>query len=112
MDNVDDSWNLAMYVACGIVEGIWTWMLWVLELWEFDAWAWLNKPIFDACENFVGMCKSYFISMKIFMGMGMENFCGGMDFYVGYGIFFFFFLTWDFFLVMEFGHGEFFFFFG
>ena len=30
--------------------------------------------------------------MKIFMGMGMENFCGGMDFYVGYGIFFFFFL--------------------
>ena len=39
--------------------------------------------------------------MKIFMGMGMENFCGGMDFYVGYGIFFFFFFDMRFF----FGHG-------
>ena len=48
------------------------------------------------------MCKSYFMSMEIFMGMGMgmENFCGGMYFYVGHGIFF---LTWDFLLVLDMG---------
>ena len=25
------------------------------------------------------MCRSYFMIMEIFMSMGMENFCGGMD---------------------------------
>ena len=36
-------------------------------------YAWLNKFIFDECGNFVGMCKSCFMSMDIFMDMGMEK---------------------------------------
>ena len=48
----------------------------------------MNKLIFYECGNFVGMCRSYFMSMKIFMGMGMENknlwSCG--FFCVGHGI--------------------------
>ena len=36
LDNVDDLWNLAMYVTCGIVEWILTWILWVLKSWKFD----------------------------------------------------------------------------
>ena len=57
----------------------------------------MNKLTFDECGNFVGMCKSYFMSMEVFMGMGMEIFCGGMDFYVGHGIFGIeFFWSWNF----------------
>ena len=46
------------------------------------------------------MCKSYLMGMEIFMGIGMENFCGDMIFYVGRRIF------W---LDIEkmFGHGNF-----
>ena len=67
----------------------------------------MNKLTFDECGNFVGMCKSYFMSMEVFMGMGMEIFCGGMDFYVGHGIFGIKFFGHGIFV----RHGEYFFFF-
>ena len=73
LDNVDDSWNLAMFVTCGIDEWILIWILWVWKPWKFDVWAWLNKFIFDECKNFVGMCKSYPMGMEIFVGMGMKK---------------------------------------
>ena len=34
LDNVDDSWNLVMYVTCGIDEWILIWILWVLKSWN------------------------------------------------------------------------------
>ena len=36
LDNVEDSRSFALYVACGIVGWILTWMLWILETWKFD----------------------------------------------------------------------------
>ena len=67
------------------------------------------KLIFDECGNFVGMCKSYFISMEIFMGMEKIVVVMWVFFFVGHerflGFFFFFFffdmgfLAWKIFLV-------------
>ena len=73
-------------------EGIEIMQIWCVGLIEQIHFWWVWK--------FYGMCKSYLMGMEIFIGIGMENFCGDMIFYVGRRIF------W---LDIEkmFGHGNF-----
>jgi len=84
-------WNLAMYVICGVVEWILAWILGALKLWKICCTG-LVEQIHDECGKFVGMCKSYFMSMAKFCGyrygkilwcheiLAIENFCWAWDF--------------------------------
>ena len=65
LNNVGESWILAMLAICDVVE----WILGALKLWKFCCIGSVEQ-IHDECKQFVGMCKSYFTSMANFCGYG------------------------------------------
>ena len=65
LNNVGESWILAMLAICDVVE----WIFGALKLWKFCCIG-LVEQIHDECKQFVGMCKSYFTSMANFCGYG------------------------------------------
>ena len=69
LSNVSGPWILAILVICDVIEWILAWILGALKLWKICCIG-LVKQIHDVCGKFVGMCKSYFMSMAKFCGYG------------------------------------------
>ena len=75
LSNVSGPWILAILVICDVIEWILAWILGALKLWKICCIG-LVKQIHDVCGKFVGMCKSYFMSMAKFCGYGYgKNLC-------------------------------------
>ena len=89
LSNVGGPWILAILVICDVIEWILAWILGTLKLWKICCIG-LVEQIHDVCGKFVGMCKSYFMSMAKFCGYGYgknlcvwvwKKICNGMKFW-------------------------------